>query len=70
MLIHKSVCSVWLTEEENMTLTAPILQGISGKSTHSIFRDCGHGSQYYWRYLLDRIGPALACEFMGLIWKY
>jgi hypothetical protein len=55
MLIHRRAGSVWPTEEaENLTLT--VLRGISRDSTHSIFRDCGYGSQYYWRCRLDCIG--------------
>ena len=71
MLIHERGGSVWPTEEaENMTLTALTFQGISRESTHLIFRDCGYGSQYYWRCrLLDGIGSILASEFMGLLWK-
>lgn len=70
MLIHKRGASVWPTEEaENMTPPALTFRGISRESTHSIFRDCGHGSQYYWRCRLGFIGSVLASEFMGLIWK-
>lgn len=70
MLIHKRDGSVWRKEEtESMTLTALTFRGISRKSTHSIFRDCGYGSQYYCVAGLDSIGAALASEFMGIIWK-
>ena len=70
MLIHKRGGSVWPAEEaQNMTLTALTFRGISRESTHSIFRDCGCGSQYYSVAGLGSIGAALTSEFMGLNWK-
>lgn len=70
MLIHNAPGSVWRAEAaEKMTRTALTFRGISREATHSIFRDCGYGSQYYWRCRLVCIGAVLASEFMGLIWK-
>jgi hypothetical protein len=62
-----ALVSVWPAEEEIMTELA--FRGTSCELTDSILRDCGYGSRYYWRGRLGCIGPVLASEFMGLIWK-
>jgi hypothetical protein len=70
MLIHKRALRSGPAEAaEDMTLMALTFRSISHESTRSIFRDCGYGSQYYWRCRLGCIGAVLASEFMGLIWK-
>jgi hypothetical protein len=65
MPIRKRAGSVWPAHDTD----GACLRGISCKSTPSIFRDCNYGSRYYWRCRLGCIGPVLASEYMGLIWK-
>lgn len=55
--------------QEEEIITELAFRGTLCESTGSIFGDWGYGSRYYWRGRLGCIGPVLASEFMGLIWK-